>query len=141
MQYKAQLMNSIRPKSADNANNMRTLRKLAITTMHGTEIVFTEDELDIPVNGKPARSRYQVIERFYHTLEDGTLLPLTRVQFTPETQNQVDEQEYIQEIASLIDNVLSRYFVDFFISCSQELTFIFVILKLIRVYLYIRLIT
>ncbi|MDL5167475.1 RluA family pseudouridine synthase [Proteus faecis] len=38
-----------------------------------------------PVNGKPARSRYQVIERFYHTLEDGTLLPLTRVQFTPET--------------------------------------------------------
>lgn len=41
------LMNSIRPKSADDANNMRTLRKLAITTMHGTEIVFTEDELDI----------------------------------------------------------------------------------------------
>lgn len=41
------LMNSIRPKSADNTNNMRTLRKLAITTMHGTEIVFTEDELDI----------------------------------------------------------------------------------------------
>ena len=41
------LMNSIRPKSADDSNNMRTLRKLAITTMHGTEIVFTEDELDI----------------------------------------------------------------------------------------------
>lgn len=41
------LMNSIRPKSADGANNMRTLRKLAITTMHGTEIIFTEDELDI----------------------------------------------------------------------------------------------
>ncbi|KGA57854.1 putative cold-shock protein [Proteus vulgaris] len=41
------LMNSIRPKSADNANDMRMLRKLAITTMHGTEIVFTEDELDI----------------------------------------------------------------------------------------------
>ena len=40
-------MNSIRPKSADNSNNMRTLRKLAITTMHGTEIIFTEDELDI----------------------------------------------------------------------------------------------
>ncbi|NBM55500.1 cold shock domain-containing protein [Proteus vulgaris] len=41
------LMNSIRPKSADGANNMRPLRKLAITTMHGTEIIFTEDELDI----------------------------------------------------------------------------------------------
>ncbi|HIW21156.1 MAG TPA: cold shock domain-containing protein [Candidatus Dorea intestinavium] len=41
------LMNSIRPKSADGANNVRTLRKLAITTMHGTEIIFTEDELDI----------------------------------------------------------------------------------------------
>lgn len=41
------LMNSIRPKSADNANDMRMLRKLAITTMHSTEIVFTEDELDI----------------------------------------------------------------------------------------------
>lgn len=38
-----------------------------------------------PINGKPARSRYHVIERFYHTLEDGTLLPLTRVQFVPET--------------------------------------------------------
>ncbi|MCT8263277.1 RluA family pseudouridine synthase [Proteus terrae] len=38
-----------------------------------------------PINGKPARSRYHVIERFYHTLEDGRLLPLTRVQFVPET--------------------------------------------------------
>ncbi|MGA6365497.1 MULTISPECIES: RluA family pseudouridine synthase [Proteus] len=38
-----------------------------------------------PINGKPARSGYHVIERFYHTLEDRTLLPLTRVQFTPET--------------------------------------------------------
>ncbi|WP_414446518.1 RluA family pseudouridine synthase [Citrobacter europaeus] len=37
------------------------------------------------INGKPARSRYQVIERFYHPLEEGTLLPLTRVQLTPET--------------------------------------------------------
>ncbi|MBG5950600.1 RluA family pseudouridine synthase [Proteus terrae] len=38
-----------------------------------------------PINGKPARSRYHVIERFYHTLEDERLLPLTRVQFVPET--------------------------------------------------------
>ncbi|MFP7609399.1 RluA family pseudouridine synthase [Serratia quinivorans] len=37
------------------------------------------------IHGKPARSGYQVIERFYHELEDGTSLPLTRVQLTPET--------------------------------------------------------
>lgn len=38
-----------------------------------------------PINGKPARSRYQVIERTHQVLEDGTLLPLTRVELTPET--------------------------------------------------------
>jgi tRNA pseudouridine32 synthase/23S rRNA pseudouridine746 synthase len=37
------------------------------------------------INGKPARSRYQVVERFYHEQENGTLLPVTRVQLTPET--------------------------------------------------------
>lgn len=37
------------------------------------------------INGKPARSGYRVIERFYHELENGTLLPLTRVELTPET--------------------------------------------------------
>lgn len=37
------------------------------------------------IHGKPARSRYQVIERFYHELEDRTLLPVTRVQLIPET--------------------------------------------------------
>ncbi|MGL5384825.1 MAG: RluA family pseudouridine synthase [Enterobacterales bacterium] len=37
------------------------------------------------IHGKPARSRYQAVERFYRELEDGTLLPLTRVQLTPET--------------------------------------------------------
>ncbi|TQI80960.1 RluA family pseudouridine synthase [Serratia fonticola] len=36
-------------------------------------------------HGKPALSRYRVVERFYHELEDGTLLPLTRVQLSPET--------------------------------------------------------
>lgn len=34
------------------------------------------------MTGKPARSRYQVIERFY---QEGNLLPLTRVVLTPET--------------------------------------------------------
>lgn len=37
------------------------------------------------ITGKPARSGYQVVERFYHKLEDGTSLPLTRVQLMPET--------------------------------------------------------
>jgi tRNA pseudouridine32 synthase/23S rRNA pseudouridine746 synthase len=37
------------------------------------------------VNGKPARSRYQVVERFLHRQQDGRLLPVTRVQLTPET--------------------------------------------------------
>ncbi|RPH27331.1 RluA family pseudouridine synthase [Buttiauxella warmboldiae] len=37
------------------------------------------------VSGKPARSGYRVLERFYQQREDGTLLPLTRVQLTPET--------------------------------------------------------
>lgn len=37
------------------------------------------------IHGKPARSHYQVVERLYHELEDRTLLPLTRVQLTPET--------------------------------------------------------
>ncbi|QJW53849.1 Ribosomal large subunit pseudouridine synthase A [Serratia plymuthica] len=35
--------------------------------------------------GKPARSGYRVVERFYRELEGGTLLPVTRVQLTPET--------------------------------------------------------
>ena len=37
------------------------------------------------IHGKPARSRYRVAERIYHEREDGTLLPLTRVELTPET--------------------------------------------------------
>lgn len=36
-------------------------------------------------HGKPARSGYRVVERFYHELEDGRPLPLTRVQLIPET--------------------------------------------------------
>lgn len=37
------------------------------------------------IQGKPAHSHYRVVERFCHEWEDGTLLPLTRVQLTPET--------------------------------------------------------
>ncbi|MGB7803045.1 RluA family pseudouridine synthase [Buttiauxella sp.] len=37
------------------------------------------------INGKPARSGYRVVERFHQELVDGRLLPLTRVQLTPET--------------------------------------------------------
>lgn len=37
------------------------------------------------VSGKPARSRYRVVERFVREQDDGTLLPLTRVELTPET--------------------------------------------------------
>ncbi|QMI05991.1 RluA family pseudouridine synthase [Citrobacter sp. RHB25-C09] len=38
-----------------------------------------------PRHGKPARSRYRVIERIYLPMQDGTILPLTRVQLAPET--------------------------------------------------------
>jgi len=37
------------------------------------------------IHGKPARSRYRVVERIVQEQEDGTLLPVTRVQLTPET--------------------------------------------------------
>lgn len=37
------------------------------------------------IHGKPARSHYRVVERFYRTSEDGTALPVTRVQLTPLT--------------------------------------------------------
>lgn len=36
-------------------------------------------------HGKPARSGYRVVERFSRELASGTLLPLTRVELTPET--------------------------------------------------------
>jgi len=37
------------------------------------------------IHGKPARSGYRVIERFSRESENGALLPLTRVELTPET--------------------------------------------------------
>ena len=35
--------------------------------------------------GKPARSRFQVVERGYYAVNNGQLLPVTRVQLMPET--------------------------------------------------------
>ncbi|WP_437888429.1 RluA family pseudouridine synthase [Phytobacter sp. V91] len=37
------------------------------------------------IKGKPARSRYRVVERFYREGEDQRMLPVTRVELTPET--------------------------------------------------------
>lgn len=41
------LMSSIRPKSVAQPGEMRSLKKLAITTFQGTTLVFSEDEIDI----------------------------------------------------------------------------------------------
>ena len=46
------LMNSIKPKSAEKAGKMRTLKKLAITTFQGTTLIFSEDEIDIEATVK-----------------------------------------------------------------------------------------
>lgn len=40
------LMNNIKPKS-DEPNQMRTLKKLEISTLHGAALTFSEDEIDI----------------------------------------------------------------------------------------------
>lgn len=40
------LMNSIKPKS-DKPDQMRSLKKLEISTLHGTALTFSEDEIDI----------------------------------------------------------------------------------------------
>ena len=41
------LLNNIRPKSDTKANEMRSLKKLAVTTFQGTTLTFSEDEIDI----------------------------------------------------------------------------------------------
>ncbi len=46
------LMNNIRPKSATLPGDMRSLKKLAITTFHGTILTFSEDEIDIDATVK-----------------------------------------------------------------------------------------
>ncbi|WP_406643224.1 cold-shock protein [Pectobacterium brasiliense] len=46
------LMNSIRPKSTAKPSEMRSLKKLAITTFQGTTLIFSEDEIDIDATAK-----------------------------------------------------------------------------------------
>ena len=46
------LMNSIKPKSATKPGEMRSLKKLAITTFQGTTLIFSEDEIDIDATVK-----------------------------------------------------------------------------------------
>ncbi|MGD8106265.1 cold-shock protein [Pantoea sp. FN0302] len=46
------LMRSIRPKSAAQPGEMRSLKKLAITTFQGTTLIFSEDEIDIDATVK-----------------------------------------------------------------------------------------
>lgn len=46
------LMSSIRPKSTAKADEMPTLKKLAITTFQGKTLIFSEDEIDIDTTVK-----------------------------------------------------------------------------------------
>nr|WP_314266676.1 cold shock domain-containing protein [uncultured Moellerella sp.] len=46
------LMSLIRPKSATKPGEMRSLKKLAITTFQGTTLTFSEDEIDIDATVK-----------------------------------------------------------------------------------------
>ncbi len=46
------LMGSIRPKTATKPGEMRSLKKLAITTFQGTTLIFSEDEIDIDTTVK-----------------------------------------------------------------------------------------
>lgn len=41
------LMNNIRPKETAQSGEMRTLKKLAVTTFQNSEFIFSEDEIDI----------------------------------------------------------------------------------------------
>lgn len=41
------LMNNIRPKEGIKSGEMRSLKKLSITTFQNSEFVFSEDEIDI----------------------------------------------------------------------------------------------
>ena len=51
------LMNSIRPKSSATSGEMRSLKKLAITTFQGTTLIFSEDEIDIDYTVKLLKVR------------------------------------------------------------------------------------
>lgn len=46
------LMGSIKPKQATKPGEMRSLKKLAITTFQRTTLIFTEDEIDIDATVK-----------------------------------------------------------------------------------------
>ncbi|KGA33547.1 cold shock domain-containing protein [Pectobacterium odoriferum] len=46
------LMNSIKPKSAAQPGEIRTMKKLAITTFQGTTLIFSEDEIDVDATVK-----------------------------------------------------------------------------------------
>ena len=46
------LLSSIKPKSDVKPGDMRSLKKLAITTFQGTTLIFSEDEIDIDATVK-----------------------------------------------------------------------------------------
>ena len=46
------LMGNIAPKSTAKAGEMRTVRKLAITTFQGKTFIFSEDEIDLDATVK-----------------------------------------------------------------------------------------
>ncbi|MGL5698507.1 MAG: cold-shock protein [Kluyvera sp.] len=46
------LMGNIRPKSAAQPGEMRSVKKLAITTFQGTTLIFSEDEIDVEATVK-----------------------------------------------------------------------------------------
>lgn len=46
------LMGNIRPKSTAKPGEMRSVKKLAITTFQGTTLIFSEDEIDIDATVK-----------------------------------------------------------------------------------------
>ena len=45
-------MGNIRPKSAAKPGEMRSVKKLAITTFQGSTLIFSEDEIDIEATVK-----------------------------------------------------------------------------------------
>ena len=46
------LLNNIRPKTEARPGEMRTVRKLAITTFQATTLIFSEDEIDVDATAK-----------------------------------------------------------------------------------------
>lgn len=46
------LMSNIRPKTDAKPGEMRSVKKLAITTFQGTTLIFSEDEIDIEATVK-----------------------------------------------------------------------------------------